>query len=611
MNGFDQCVSRAGSVSNSAHRGAAAPGKSTLVESSLPRNTRDVPAAHVQLATSAHGPTSAVEQPANDDSGAIQRVAATGIAGGGGPLPYRDAIQGLFGRHDVSGIEAHVGGTAETANRAIGAEGYATGHHVAFAAAPTLHTAAHEAAHVVQQRGGVQLKDGVGEASDHYERHADRVADAVVAGRSAEPILDEMAKHGGGGSTRAVQRDTGPGSRSAQQQQAQQSSRVDRLIHLLTATPAVTGPEDYDEAFAFLSGLTMPDLLATMSDVADRGLLPQLIARSGSAAAYGRARLLSALHAVELARAAPSSVSNERLHQAGVELDQIPHDQQLQVLEYLLHHGGAGVTGASLLEGVLAMRAEQPSNASTASGGGTHGHSAAGRGDVGPAGAGPAGAAPAAGITGPPAPVEPGPWAPPGDEPIPLYIGNQAHKRIAEGYRVAHARNDVRLNSFPISSLLQLLIDLGHKANAGALNDTELGRVPDIANLTRLHLYEIKPVAAQALGAAKAALCVGIFSRAGIAMTLGPTVEPGTSGGIPAPGGVYMFWSPEPGVIVYQYRKGRLVPVPVPEPEPVKVRRWRFELQPMTRQQQQAVATLTVGGALLLMAMILLSPAGI
>jgi hypothetical protein len=169
----------------------------------------------------------------------------------------------------------------------------------------------------------------------------------------------------------------------------------------------------------------------------------------------------------------------------------------------------------------------------------------------------------------------------------------------------------VLANVFPISRILTDLRGLGHPTKAGALSETELGLMPDITNLTRLHLYEIKPVAAQALGAAKATACVGLFSRAGIAMTLGPTGEPGTEGGIPAPDGVFMFWSPEPDVIVYQYRKGRLVPVPVPEPEPVIVRRWRFELQPITPQQQQAVTTLTAGGALLLVAMVLLAPVGI
>jgi hypothetical protein len=85
----------------------------------------------------------------------------------------------------------------------MGAQGYATGSHVAFRGSPDLHTAAHEAAHTVQQRGGVQLAGGVGRAGDRYEQHADAVADAVVAGRSAEGLLDQMA--GGGGGAAAVQ----------------------------------------------------------------------------------------------------------------------------------------------------------------------------------------------------------------------------------------------------------------------------------------------------------------------------------------------------------------------------------------------------------------------
>ena len=123
----------------------------------------------------------------------IEAVAARGVAGTASPLPYRDVIQRSFGRHDVSQISAHVGGAATGATADIGAQAYATGTSVAFASAPDLHTAAHEAAHVVQQRGGVQLVGGVGEAGDVYERHADQVADAVVAGASAEALLDRHA----------------------------------------------------------------------------------------------------------------------------------------------------------------------------------------------------------------------------------------------------------------------------------------------------------------------------------------------------------------------------------------------------------------------------------
>src|SRR5262249_31683923 len=108
-------------------------------------------------------------------------------------MPHRAAIASAFGRHDVSGIQAHTDAAAAEGSRAMGAEAFAVGSHVAFAGAPSLHTAAHEAAHVVQQRGGVQLAGGVGAAGDQYEQHADAVADLVVQGRSAETLLDQHA----------------------------------------------------------------------------------------------------------------------------------------------------------------------------------------------------------------------------------------------------------------------------------------------------------------------------------------------------------------------------------------------------------------------------------
>jgi hypothetical protein len=123
----------------------------------------------------------------------IHEAAARGTSGPGGSLPYRDQIQKSFGKHNVSQVQAHTGHVATEAARAMGAEAYTTGEHVAFAGAPSLHTAAHEAAHVIQQRTGVHLKGGVGEVGDPYERHADAVADAVVQGKSSEALLDDYA----------------------------------------------------------------------------------------------------------------------------------------------------------------------------------------------------------------------------------------------------------------------------------------------------------------------------------------------------------------------------------------------------------------------------------
>ncbi|HEX4457780.1 MAG TPA: DUF4157 domain-containing protein [Polyangia bacterium] len=134
----------------------------------------------------------------------MHEAAARGTSGGGGALPHLERIQRAFGSHDVSHVQAHADGAAEAGARAMGARAFAVGDHVAFDGAPDLHTAAHEAAHVVQQRGGVQLKGGVGESGDAHERHADAVADAVVAGESAEPLLDGVARGGGGGASNAA-----------------------------------------------------------------------------------------------------------------------------------------------------------------------------------------------------------------------------------------------------------------------------------------------------------------------------------------------------------------------------------------------------------------------
>jgi len=91
----------------------------------------------------------------------------------------------------VSRIRAHVGVEAAAASHSIGASAYATGEAVAFGGAPNLRTAAHEVAHVVQQRRGVNLPGGVGQQGDSYEQHADAVAARVVQGRSAENLLSQ------------------------------------------------------------------------------------------------------------------------------------------------------------------------------------------------------------------------------------------------------------------------------------------------------------------------------------------------------------------------------------------------------------------------------------
>jgi len=140
------------------------------------------------------------------DSVTVHEAAQRGIATPASPLPHAEAIQRSFGHHDISAIQAHVGTDAAASSRAMGAQAYATGNHVVLGGASDLHTVAHEAAHVVQQRGGVQLSGGIGNAGDPHEQHADAVADRVARGESAEALLDAHAGGGGTASTGAVQR---------------------------------------------------------------------------------------------------------------------------------------------------------------------------------------------------------------------------------------------------------------------------------------------------------------------------------------------------------------------------------------------------------------------
>ena len=125
-----------------------------------------------------------------EESDHVHSAAIAGVSGSGGTLPHIERIQSSFGPdHELGQIRAHVGSAATAATLAISASAYATGNQVAFRSAPDLHTAAHEAAHIVQQQQGVHLRDGVGRVGDVYERHADAVADRVVAGQSAADLL--------------------------------------------------------------------------------------------------------------------------------------------------------------------------------------------------------------------------------------------------------------------------------------------------------------------------------------------------------------------------------------------------------------------------------------
>jgi hypothetical protein len=164
---------------------------------------------------------------------------------------------------------------------------------------------------------------------------------------------------------------------------------------------------------------------------------------------------------------------------------------------------------------------------------------------------------------------------------------------------------------------MDLLAD-GHNVNPGALTAEERRREPDIANTSIMDVFEIRPENQLTEAAERAAMFVALFRRANAAMMLGPMTDPGAMGQLPAPAGVFQFWSPMPGVILYRYRRMAPVRVPVPVPAPVPGRQdqenpsgIRFELEPLPEVAPEALLPGTAGTLMLILMMILLAPVGV
>lgn len=124
----------------------------------------------------------------------IKRIAEKGVTGKAKFVPYLDKLQRAFGSYDLSKIRTYSDIEAKMATKATGAEAYTTDNKIAFADSnPSLHTVAHEVAHTFQRQKDTQLNGDIGKSSDFYEQQADTVANAVVQGESAEPILNSFS----------------------------------------------------------------------------------------------------------------------------------------------------------------------------------------------------------------------------------------------------------------------------------------------------------------------------------------------------------------------------------------------------------------------------------
>lgn len=355
----------------------------------------------------------------------------------------------------------------------------------------------------------------------------------------------------------------------------------------LSKPDPIAGVGDYTAAWETLSNLETPTLLATLDELNKRGRLEDLRGSMASVSKEARPRIDAALETMDyLSRLVPG-VKAEDLNPFSAKLEKIDFEDQRSIFRYLLRKKGRSDDLLSLLEGMDAMQG-------------------AGNADPGAAMAAAGGAAPP--------PVNAGPWSPPGGQPIPFYIGNEAHVGIAANYVAFHPGDQVATNFTPMSTILKNLKTLGQKSDASKVADEDLKLKPDILNLTKLHLFEIKPKGSESLARREARMYVGLFGAAGLTISMGPMAEPGVTGAISAPAGVYIFNAPEPGVITYQYRRGILVPVPEPEKSPSKERKWRWELRPLTKQEQQAAgvaATMTLATIGMILIMIALAPVGI
>lgn len=119
-----------------------------------------------------------------------REIAAQGARTSSSELPFLAEIQRSFGpEHPLRGVHAHTGPDARVAAHALRNDAFTTGEHVVFGRPPTLDAAAHEAAHVIQQRAGITLPRGVGRSGDRHEELADRAAAHVMRGESAAPAL--------------------------------------------------------------------------------------------------------------------------------------------------------------------------------------------------------------------------------------------------------------------------------------------------------------------------------------------------------------------------------------------------------------------------------------
>lgn len=494
------------------------------------------------------------------------------LKGGGQPLPESTCsfFEPRFGA-DFSSVRVHTDSNANHLARSVNAKAFTVGHDVVFGSgqySPDTSGGkkllAHEMTHVLQQGTmGCCYQPNIVRASSEEEETPLEDVDSSKFMQVRTVERRTAAEH-----AQAI--------RAILEVPPEERCYVCAFRRLDDITPTFPAmPEDMNNLFATLELLRRWQL-NTLLDNSQKMYSPS--------AYVNTSRVMAAMLAVKLSNTPSSKIADQEFRDFAFYVSNLQKIEQESVEGYIIVKRIGSSADSETLEGSIALLEAESQRLSI-----------------------PEEVVPAAGQ------LKPGKWNPPGEQPIPYYIGTKAHAAIAAHYESRHPGQVVFSNYYPISTILKEFGQMGLKTNIKPLNSKQRDLKPDILNLTKPHLYEIKPRHAEAVAATEASQYVGLFRRAGVPIALGPTMEPGTKGVVPAPAGFYIFQSRMPGAIGYQYRKGKKVPVRFREPakrkERVREKRFKFEIQPLTPQQQSVLAWLSAIGLVLLM--LLLAPLGI
>jgi hypothetical protein len=468
---------------------------------------------------------------------------------------------------DFSSVRIHRDARAAASARALGADAYTVGQHIVFGqgryspgTSGGRDLLTHELTHTVQQRDAGPASGAAALSVSSHESATESEARAAAGGSVPMP------RQSAGLHIARQDQDQSPAAVAARDRAAALAS----IRAAMSRAQPVAGVGDFGEAFRILNGLSVDDQIVILRALNASGELEVLVAHAAEAAQYNGPKLRATMRTVRLLDSNAASVGQSEVDSVAADVEQMTAGERSDLMTALARARVPSTTSAITMEGLTAMMAAASASA-------------------------PALNPSFAGVNGP---VAPGPWQPPGNQPIPFYLGTAAHLAIAAEYRLAHPGDRVETNFTSVETILGYLSQppFNLTPNTRGMRRTRLDGMPDIANLTQRHIYEIKPQGSEALAATEAAWYVASFVTAGVPMQLGPQGVAGVSGIVPAPGGIYIFECVAPGVIVYQLRRAQLVEVPVPQGEPA---RRRFEIRTPTAQQMAPVVAVGMAAAIL------------